>query len=659
MRESEKEFRIITDSAPALIAHLDAERRYLFTNKTYESWFGISREQARGKYVWEIHGDDGYARLKPGIDRALSGKRSTFDMFFPETKVGPIHVQGDLVPDFDEQGKVRGYFVLTLDVTERKRMEQELRKLAQVVEQSPESIVITNPDAEIEYVNQAFVQQSGYSREELLGRNPSIMQSGKTSPEQYRALWAALNRGRPWQGEFYNRRKDGSEFVASALIAPLSQPGGGISHYFAVSEDITEQKRLAEELENHRHGLEALVQQRTAHLIAAGEQAEAANRAKSAFLANMSHEIRTPLNAIVGFTQLLQESDLQPEKLEHLAKIDDAAGHLLTIIEDILDLSKIEAGKLNLEQTDFHLGTILDQVKSLLYEQTHAKELRMEVEQDSGLTWLRGDPTRLRQALLNYASSAVKFTAQGTITLRARQLDRQGEEFLVRFEVQDTGIGIAPAKLTGLFRPFEQADTSTTRIHGGSGLGLAITRHLAQLMGGEAGAESEPGRGSTFWFTARLCRGQAIESAASSAELQPAPRHLDARILLAEDNAINREVAVAMLASVGLTVDTAENGRVAVTMARATDYNLVLMDLQMPEMDGLEATRMIRCMAGKENLPILAMTAAVFQEDCQACLEAGMNGFIAKPIKLGELIATIARWLPQLNAVAEVAPFRT
>lgn len=365
----------------------------------------------------------------------------------------------------------------------------------------------------------------------------------------------------------------------------------------------------------------------------------------------MSHEIRTPMNAIIGLTHLLQSAEPTPEQADKLAKIDASTGHLLSIINDILDISKIEAGKLIIEQLDFHVDDLFDHVRILLKEQAGAKGLQLEVERPKEPYWLRGDLTRLRQCLLNYAGNAVKFTHQGTIHLRVKKLEESDAGVLLRFEVQDSGIGIEPGKLAHLFEAFEQAEVSTTREYGGTGLGLTINRHLAQLMGGEVGAHSEPGRGSTFWFTARLGHGQSQPAETASIEMELGPRHAGSRILLVEDNAINLEVALALLNHKGLVVDTAENGQQAVDKVCSSVYDLVLMDIQMPIMDGLEATRLIRSMpdsmASNKNLPILAMTASVFAEHRQACMEAGMNDFVAKPIDPDNLLSRIAKWLPE------------
>jgi PAS domain S-box-containing protein len=413
-------------------------------------------------------------------------------------------------------------------------------------------------------------------------------------------------------------------------------------------------------LSAHQLQLEDTVERRTRQLAEASQRAEAASLAKSAFLANMSHEIRTPLNAMIGMAHLIRAEDLSPRQSDRLIKLESAAKHLLDILNAVLDLSKIEAGKMVLEVVPLNVEATLANVLSMLHERAETKQLRLLSEVDRIPHDLIGDPTRLQQALLNYAHNAIKFTEQGSVTIRTQLLQQDEASVLLRFEVQDTGIGIEPDVMPRLFAAFEQADRSTTRRAGGTGLGLAITRRLAELMGGEAGATSVPGSGSSFWFTARMRR--AVAPAGTSrhpldqdAEAAIRQRHRGGRVLLAEDNAVNAEVARALLEAVSLEVDVAEDGEAAVAMAQAHDYRLVLMDMQMPRMDGLDACRAIRTRQPSAALPVIAMTANAFAEDKAQCQAAGMDDFVSKPVDPDVLYRMLLHWLDRA-APADAGP---
>ena len=783
---------LAVEQSPNAVVMTDPQGRINYVNAAFERTTGYTFAEVRGRNPSLLQSGktprDTYTALWATLAR---GERWRGE-FVNRAKDGREFIESALiVPLRLADGSLVGYVAMKEDVSERKEAEARLRKLSLAVEQSPASIAVTDLDARIEFVNDTFLRNTGYTRAEVMGRNPRVLQSGRTPPEVYQNMWDTLTRGEVWQGELFNKRKDGSEYTELATISPIRQPDGRITHYLAIKEDITDQKRMARELENYRAHLEKLVQSRTAELAAAKEEAIAANQAKSAFLANMSHEIRTPMNAIIGLAHLVRRDVEGEHQKRQLDKISGAAHHLLGIINDILDFSKIEAGKMSLAPTDFAVEQVVANVCTLIADRAAEKGLEVVADVAQVPPTLHGDSLRLGQILLNFAGNAIKFTERGSVVIAGRLLRREQDTLWVRFEVRDTGIGIAPEKQPQLFRAFEQADVSTTRQYGGTGLGLAISRRLAEIMGGHVGVVSAPGRGSTFWLelpfraaaegaTAEAERlplksvraliaddmplsrealrhtlvslGARVEACAtgeetvqavaradqagdpfglvildwlmpgmdgvetarelarlplrhlplrlltsaakplSSQELEaaglraflpkpvtpsallaavsdtPAPgatpvdvgeqlrRHQGQRILLAEDNPLNQEVALSLLRRMGFEVDVAENGQIAVDLARQKTYDLLLLDIQMPVLDGLEATRAIRQQAHHAATPILAMTASAFNEDRDRCLAAGMNDHIAKPVEPDALYATLVRWLPPGRVPAQLPP---
>ena len=525
-------------------------------------------------------------------------------------------------------------------IVTRRRVEEALRaseaRYRTLFESSTDALVIIDGASGcfVDCNRAALALYGVGSRAQVIGRSPNDFSPPCQADGQPSALRAvhyndqAMREGSAVFQWLHRRHNDGVLFPVLVSLSALREQDE--QRLLAIVRDISAIKRYQEELEQAR------------------DAAEAANRAKSTFLANMSHEIRTPMNAIIGLTHLLQRSAHEPRAQEQLGKIAEAARHLLGLINDILDLSKIEAGKLVLEQTDFELERVFANVCTLVGDRAEIKGLRLGYELDPALpAVLRGDPLRLNQVLLNFASNAVKFTEHGSVQLRARLLEESATALRLRCEVTDTGIGITAAQRQRLFEVFEQADGSTTRKYGGTGLGLAICRRLVRLMGGEVGVDSTPGVGSTFWFTASLARGQTLPALATEDVRveRVLEAHRGACVLLAEDNPINQEVALELLQEAGLRVEVAENGAVAVAMARQRVYDLVLMDVQMPVLDGLEATRQIRALPGWAQVPILAMTASAFDEDRERCLRAGMNAHVAKPVDPDRLFVSLAHWL--------------
>jgi len=769
LADNEEKLRLLTENmreAFWLRSSDNLEVKYI--SPAYEQVWGMSCEslyQAPNSFIEAIHPED-----RARVISALNAYPDTqnYDMehrlLGPNGRVRWVWVRQS--PVLDANGAVIAHTGIAADITDRMRSEELLRLLESVVEHGQDAVLITGAEpsqgsrikSTIVYVNPAFCRMTGYTPEEVIGRTPDLLHGEKTDPKEVARIAHAVANWEAYETELINYRKDGSEYWSNFVITPIADENGICTHWVSIQRDTTRRKK------------------EEAELMAAKEQAERASQAKSEFLSTMSHEIRTPLNAIIGMTGLLSETDLDNEQASCLRTIRQGGESLLSVINDILDYSKIESGQMELEVESFELLDPIEDALELLADKAHRKRLELLYQPIEPLPHLvKGDVTRLRQVLVNLVGNAIKFTEKGEILVSVQILEKTDEDITLQFAVKDTGIGIPAEKLDRLFKSFSQVDASTTRKFGGTGLGLAISQKLVELHGGRIWVETEWGQGATFFFTLKVQRDQAAQGARShpvslqakkiwlvddnetnlliqrklleaqgvevSVFSQPAmlQQHWDRfpapdllvidfhmpdmdgqglgrwirernaeiplmllssgqsgkqyreifdlvmqkpmrnrefvqavsrllnrepaqeanlrqvkidkaelarfQVLLVEDNKVNQRVAQRMLAKFGLKVETANNGQEAVDFVRLRSFDLVLMDMQMPVMDGLEATRVIRSIPDHPQPIILAMTANASKEDRSLCLAAGMDDFISKPIKLNDLREYLRRWL--------------
>lgn len=554
-------------------------------------------------------------------------EHATFNMHFIHPDGNERIIRVSAHPVRDKEKNTLAIDGIVEDITKQMATEEKMRLAASVFEHSQECIIITNADDCIIDVTPSCTKLTGYLREELVGAHTRIFNSGFHDSKFYQEMWKTIQSGEVWRGKFRNRHKDGSQYWAESSISPVKDLTGKITHYVAIKRDITQKEKYLSELHHAR------------------QEAQLANRAKSDFLANISHEIRTPMNAILGFAELSLHDDLAPKYQSYIENIQKAAATMLVLIDDVLDFSKIEAGKLQLESIPFDLNEELMLISSMMQATADREqvELQFSCNCDRPLRLL-GDPLRLKQVLINLISNAIKFNRQGRVAISVNLLEHTETEIRLEVEVCDTGIGISRDEQKNLFQMFSQADTSTTRVYGGTGLGLVISRELVSKMGGALEYESEKGIGSTFHFKL------AFPIASSNKEtVQKKQKKFDTltdvRILVVEDDELNQKVVAGLLERHHLSVEIACSGQEAIDKLAANQYDMVLMDIQMPLMDGYEASREIRKVHQDYELPIVALTASTQPGVREKCLLAGMNDYVTKPIDSQILLNKIERLL--------------
>jgi PAS domain S-box-containing protein len=539
-----------------------------------------------------------------------------------------------------------------LDITEQARAEQRVLQLSRAITEElehseyqrgqleallssiPDLVWMKDAKGVFLLCNPAFGVLMGAAPAQIVGKTDDDFFPHDVV-EQFRAddRIAAESKEVLVREEWVTYRSDGHRGLLETVKTSVRGKNDQLIGVLGIARDITAMRTLLDELEKAR------------------AEALQSNEAKSAFLANMSHEIRTPMNAILGMMHLLRRDGVTIKQAERIGHVEVAAEHLLSIINDILDLSKIEADKVVLEENEIDMVALMRNLEALLIPKVSAKQLQLVIDTEELPSRLVGDPTRLMQALLNYANNAIKFTERGTITIRAHGHEENDGQWRVLFEVSDSGIGITPEQMVRLFSAFEQADSSITREYGGTGLGLVITRKLARLMGGDAGASSTPGVGSTFWFSVLLKVSTSGFSPTLPSTPDEPPMHVlqrdcsGMRVMIVDDEPMNLMIAEEFLGGAGLLIDTAADGVEAIEKATKCTYDAILMDMQMPRMGGLDATARIRQLPGWSTVPIIALTANAFGQDREKCYAAGMNDFVSKPVKPEELFLMLAKWL--------------
>ncbi len=648
----------LVNSMADLLLVLDNSGRVLFCNDAVIRTLEYSRGDLLGESITRLYPPDRQEDARRLMGLMLTGRQTRAELPFCTRAGRRIAVDTHVMRG--QWNAVPVIFSISRDCSELVTSEE---RFARVFHASGMAmVIIKESDGQSVEVNQCFLDLIGYTRDQVLGHTSSELNLFADRAQRDRAMEVYRREGRVRNAEVLIRARDGHTLVGQFSIDRVQFQGA--PHVLTVMNDITELKRVQQQLEQSQQAAEAANRELAAagaRATALARQAESASSAKDRFLAHVSHEVRIPMNNVIGMTTLLLDTPLDARQRRLAELVGSSAESVLLILNDLLDYAKIEARRVVLEAMDFDLRQNLQVVNEIFTLRAREKGLEYACQMPPDLpSALRGDPGRLRQVLNNLIGNAIKFTAHGGILLVVQPERIEDDHVRLRFSVTDTGIGIAPPLIPVLFDPFVQGSDDVPRQYGGTGLGLAIAREIVSLMGGAIGVESEPGRGTTFWFTARLALAAAVPPAGDAAPAAPAavaalPGSDRFRLLLVDDNAGNLLVAQGLLEKLGYRVDAVVNGLEAIRALEQTEYDLVLMDCQMPEMDGFAATAVIRDPQSpvlNHNLPVVALTAQAMAGDRQKCIEAGMNDFITKPLSLDNIRNVVGQWLGQVVPAA-------
>ena len=643
-------FRKIVDSLPEHIAVIDNDATIVFVNHAWKTFAGKNHLASENYGIGVNYidlcknatgpGSDQTTGLAEQIEALLSGSIDTFAMEYPchsSEKLRWFRLNLTWFAVNNERWAVAAHE----NITQRTMAEKQIHRLSQAVEHSPVSVVITDVDGAIEYVNPEFEKVTGYTLQEVVGRNPRILSTGNQSKAFYNTLWETITNGQVWHGEFDNIKKNGEIYWESASISPIFNDQKEIISFVAIKEDISARKQMIHDLEQ------------------AKIRAEAGVKAKNEFLATISHEIRTPMNAILGMGRLALDADLSPQQYQRISHIQTAGKALMNIINDILDFAKMDTENPAIKKEIFRFDDIMEKIitenkaaaaeknTELVYTFSHEPPVFME-----------GDGSRLTQVIMKLTENAVKYTSAGRVKLTSDIHFQDTQDLRLTVTIADTGIGMTKKQLSHLFEPFTQANGSSIRTYGGTGMGLAIVKQITEAMNGSIQITSAPGKGSVF--TVSLPFGQTTSSSvpnvspeipAGSRDDRPAPTvsqkpFTDKKILIVDDDPMNREIVAAFLAQTGADISEADNGKKAIEQVAASLFHLVFMDLEMPGMDGFETTRDIRKLpvSWASGVPVIALTGHDISSIQDQCRAAGMNDFLTKPIDTATLSKMLDKW---------------